>query len=303
LIKGKRKEMLKIFTPEENVERINSICNKLKRPYEINPDASLLGKKDTVLHYRSRYLDQDIKDILVYHIKYGGTSMPLVDYLDKKLGYHEIDLLNSDYFLHHRSFTALRKKTRYIPKRLCDIINSSILFVIFLPIMMIAALAIKLDSPGSVFYRQKRVGKFNREFEVIKFRSMRNDAEKDGAKWATKDDDRITKVGNFIHQTRIDELPQLLNVIKGDMSLVGPRPERKVFVEELAKEIPYYRFRHAVKPGITGYAQVKFPYGASLEDAKWKHRYDIYYIKYQSIWMDMKIILLTIKTVLSRDGR
>ncbi len=139
--------------------------------------------------------------------------------------------------------------------------------------------------------------------KVIKFRSMSNDAEKNGAQWATKNDARVTKVGNFIRKTRIDELPQLINVLKGEMSMVGPRPEREVFISELEKVIPYYRFRHAVKPGVTGLAQVKYPYGASVEDAIWKHKYDIFYIKHQSWKMEVKILFLTVKTVLFGMGR
>ncbi|MGL4336824.1 MAG: sugar transferase, partial [Turicibacter sp.] len=134
-------------------------------------------------------------------------------------------------------------------------------------------------------------------------RSMRNDAEKNGAQWASKNDARVTRVGRFIRKTRIDELPQLINVFKGEMSLVGPRPEREVFVKELEAVIPYYRFRHAVKPGITGLAQVKYPYGASIEDAVWKHKYDIFYIKHQSLMLDIKILLLTVKTVLFGMGQ
>ena len=132
---------------------------------------------------------------------------------------------------------------------------------------------------------------------------MRNDAEKNGAQWASQNDSRVTKVGNFIRKTRIDELPQLINVFKGEMSLVGPRPEREVFISELENTIPYYRFRHSVKPGITGLAQVKYPYGASIEDAAWKHRYDVYYIKHQSLLLDIKILLLTVKVVLFGMGR
>ena len=132
---------------------------------------------------------------------------------------------------------------------------------------------------------------------------MRNDAEKNGAQWASKNDARVTRVGKFIRKTRIDELPQLINILKGEMSLVGPRPEREVFIKDLETQIPYYRFRHAIKPGVTGLAQVKYAYGASVEDAIWKHKYDIHYIKHQSLRMDLKIILRTVKTVLFGMGQ
>lgn len=184
-----------------------------------------------------------------------------------------------------------------------DLIFATILSLVAIPICLITALVIKLESPGPIFYRQARVGQFNREFDVIKFRSMRNDAEKNGAQWASKNDTRVTRVGAFIRKTRIDELPQLINVFKNEMSLVGPRPEREVFIKELETVIPYYRFRHAVKPGITGLAQVSYPYGASIEDAVWKHKYDIYYIKHQNLMLDIKVLLLTIKTVIFGMGR
>jgi lipopolysaccharide/colanic/teichoic acid biosynthesis glycosyltransferase len=131
---------------------------------------------------------------------------------------------------------------------------------------------------------------------------MCEDAEKDGARWASKQDSRITRVGKFIRKTRIDELPQLLNVLKGEMSLVGPRPEREVFIRDLEKQIPFYRFRHTVKPGVTGLAQVRYTYGASVADAMHKHRYDIYYIKHQSVWMDMRILFDTVRVVLTGQG-
>ena len=146
------------------------------------------------------------------------------------------------------------------------------------------------------------MGQFKEEFKVIKFRSMRQDAESKGAQWAQKNDPRLTRVGGFIRKTRIDEIPQLINVLKGEMSLIGPRPERKVFIDMLVNEIPFYEFRHSVRPGITGLAQVKYPYGASVEDGVWKHKYDLYYIRNQTSLLDLKIILLTIRTVLGGFG-
>ena len=202
-----------------------------------------------------------------------------------------------------KAFSILSRRSNRVIKRILDLFFVALLSVIAIPVGIITAVAIKKESPGPVFYRQKRVGQYNQEFEVIKFRSMRADAEKNGAQWASKNDSRVTRVGNFIRKTRIDELPQLINVLKGEMSMVGPRPEREVFIKELETVIPYYRFRHAVKPGITGLAQVKYPYGASVEDAVWKHKYDIYYIKHQSFFMDAKILLLTVKAVLFGMGQ
>lgn len=187
-------------------------------------------------------------------------------------------------------------------KRLIDISVSSILLMITLPLFLLSAVVIKIESPGDVFYRQERVGKKGRVFKVIKFRSMVADAEIDGAVWARVEDDRVTRYGRFMRKTRIDELPQLINVLKGEMSFVGPRPERPVFVEELVEKIPYYSIRHVVKPGITGWAQVSYPYGASVEDAYRKLEYDLYYIKNLSISMDLATIFQTVKVVLLHKG-
>lgn len=170
------------------------------------------------------------------------------------------------------------------------------------PIMLITALLIKLESPGPIFYSQERVGKNGKPFKVHKFRSMRTDAEKDGPVWAKSNDDRVTRVGKIIRQIRVDELPQFWNIIRGEMSFVGPRPERPHFVAQLAKEITFYEQRHLTAPGLTGWAQVKYPYGASVEDAKQKLQYDLYYIKNQSLALDFLIVFETVKTVLFGRG-
>lgn len=194
--------------------------------------------------------------------------------------------------------------THYPPllKRGLDVGVALLLLIMTLPIWLITAIAIKWESPGTVFFRQRRTGLLNQEFTILKFRSMCEDAEKDGAQWATKNDSRVTRVGKFIRKTRIDELPQLLNVLKGDMSMVGPRPEREVFIHDLEQHIPFYRVRHTVKPGVTGLAQVSYTYGASVEDAKHKHRYDMHYIKHQSVWMDLRILWNTVRVVLTGQG-
>lgn len=261
----------------------------------------LRGK--TLVHYKSNSLPDNISAMLVRATECGAYVEPLVSYIDRRFGLTEVELLHSGYFLHMKAFSILSNAFNRIVKRGLDLIVASVLALIAIPICFITAIAIKLESPGPIFYRQSRVGQFNREFNVIKFRSMRNDAEKHGAQWASRNDARVTRIGTFIRKTRIDELPQLINVFKNEMSLVGPRPEREIFIKELETVIPYYRFRHAVKPGITGLAQVSYPYGASIEDAVWKHKYDIYYIKHQSIWLDIKVLLLTVKTVLFGMGR
>jgi exopolysaccharide biosynthesis polyprenyl glycosylphosphotransferase len=169
--------------------------------------------------------------------------------------------------------------------------------------MVLAAIAIVLESGFPIFYRQERVGRGGKTFTVWKFRSMRTDAEADGqARWAVAGDSRITRVGRFLRKTRIDEMPQLFNVLKGDMSLVGPRPERPTFVADLAKEIPFYNARHSVKPGVTGWAQVRFTYGASIEDAKKKLEYDLYYVKNHSLVLDILILIETVRVVLFQEG-
>jgi sugar transferase (PEP-CTERM system associated) len=187
-------------------------------------------------------------------------------------------------------------------KRTIDILAASTVLLICLPICAVTALIIRLESPGGIFYRQERVGENGKLINIIKFRSMRADAEKNGPVWASTDDDRTTKLGRFIRKTRIDELPQLYSVLKGDMSFVGPRPERPFFVKELEKKIPFYSNRHVVKPGITGWAQIYYPYGASEEDALRKLEYDLYYIKNLSIAMDLLTIFKTIKVVLFQKG-
>jgi exopolysaccharide biosynthesis polyprenyl glycosylphosphotransferase len=188
-------------------------------------------------------------------------------------------------------------------KRVFDIFSAALLLVVSAPVMLLAAVAIRLDSPGPALYRQERVGKNGKNFVIIKFRSMRTDSEKDGTpRWATADDDRVTRIGRIIRRTRIDELPQLFSVLKGDMSLVGPRPERPFFVEQLTQEIPFYSVRHSVKPGVTGWAQVRYQYGATVEDSQEKLQYDLYYVKNHALFLDVQIMLETVRVVLTGKG-
>ena len=176
--------------------------------------------------------------------------------------------------------------------------------LISLPLVLLTALLIKLESSGPVLYKQERVGRNGRPFTIMKFRSMRVDAEKDGPVWATTSDDRTTRVGRIIRMIRVDEIPQFWNILKGEMNFVGPRPERPHFVRQLAQEIPYYEQRHLIPPGLTGWAQIKYPYGASIEDARQKLQYDLYYIKNQSLMLDAVIMFETVKTILlGRGGR
>jgi sugar transferase (PEP-CTERM system associated) len=174
--------------------------------------------------------------------------------------------------------------------------------ILSFPIAIVTAVLIKLDSRGPVLYQQERVGKNGRPFRLMKFRSMRTDAEKDGPVWAKTDDQRMTRVGRIIRKIRVDEIPQFWNILRGDMNFVGPRPERPHFVAQLAEEIPYYEQRHLIAPGLTGWAQINYPYGASIEDAKQKLQYDLYYMKNQSLALDATIMFETIKTILLGKG-
>ena len=231
----------------------------------------------------------------------GIPVMDLSDFYEQTTGEVPIDSLKASWLVYGRGF--VQHRTRIITKRIFDILSSLALLTIASPFMLITAIAIKLESKGPVIYRQERVGLAGRSFMCLKFRSMRTDAEKDGvAVWATKNDSRVTRVGAFIRKTRLDELPQLISVLKGEMSMVGPRPERPTFVAQLKEQIPYYDIRHSVKPGVTGWAQVRYAYGASVEDALHKHQYDLYYVKNNSLFLDLLILFETVSVVLFREG-
>jgi sugar transferase (PEP-CTERM system associated) len=201
-------------------------------------------------------------------------------------------------------FTRGFQSSRFqdIVKRMFDLAFALVGLVLSSPIMLFTAAAIRLESPGPIFYLQHRVGMDGKDFKVIKFRSMRQDAEKDGPRWASENDPRITRVGRIIRNLRIDELPQFINVIKNDMSFVGPRPERRYFVDQLEKAIPFYALRLHAKPGITGWAQINYPYGDTVEDAKEKLKFELYYMKHRSLWLDLVIIFQTLKVAVKGRG-
>ena len=211
--------------------------------------------------------------------------------------------LDQKWFLENDGFEIYYNNFNMRIKRLIDITMAAVIGIVCSPIMIFAALIVKLESKGPVLFVQERTGELNKPFDIYKFRSMAQDAEKDGPQWAQKNDNRITKFGKFMRITRIDELPQLWNIIRGDMSFVGPRPEREFFIKQLEQEIPYYNLRHTVKPGLTGWAQVMYPYGASVEDSYRKLQYDLYYIKHHNIIFDFMITLKTITTVIFGKGR
>lgn len=212
-----------------------------------------------------------------------------------------VEAMRPSYLIFNRGFS--RTLTGQLAKRGGDVCFSLVGLALAWPVMVLTALAVRLSSRGPALYTQERVGVDGEPFTLYKFRSMRTDAESaTGPVWATKDDPRITPVGRFMRRTRLDELPQLFNVLLGDMSLVGPRPERPVFVAELEQQIPYYGLRHVVKPGVTGWAQINYPYGSTVEDALQKLQYDLFYIKNQSLPFDLSILFTTIKTVVLRKG-
>ncbi len=223
------------------------------------------------------------------------------NFVEREAGKLDVDLLQRSWMVYSDGFNTTWY--RAATKRLFDIVTSVFLIVVLSPVMLLTALSVYLcEFKRPIFYRQTRVGLDGRLIRVIKFRTMRADAEDSGAVWADHNDPRTTKVGQFLRTTRLDELPQLFNVLAGQMSMVGPRPERPVFVDHLAHEIEYYAQRHRIKPGLTGWAQLCYPYGASVQDAKEKLQYDLYYLKNHSILLDMIILLQTIEVVLVGEG-
>ena len=231
----------------------------------------------------------------------GIPVMDLATFYEQTTGEVPVDSLKASFLVYGSGFAQGR--ARIAVKRAFDVVSSTFLLLLASPVMLLTMLAIKLESEGPIIYKQERVGLAGKSFMCLKFRSMRTDAEKNGvAVWATKNDPRVTRVGAFIRKTRIDELPQLLSVLKGEMSMVGPRPERPSFVADLKEKIPFYDVRHSVKPGVTGWAQVRYAYGASLEDALHKHQYDLYYVKNNSLFLDILVLFETVSVVLFREG-
>jgi sugar transferase (PEP-CTERM system associated) len=230
----------------------------------------------------------------------GIVVEPGVNFYERVAGKILVERVNPSWIFFSDGFALSRFKR--VIKRITDILSACILLVPSFPLLILSAIIIKLESSGPIFYQQERVGQNGTTFKLIKLRSMCTDAEKDGAVWASVNDSRVTRFGAIMRKTRIDELPQLWNILKGEMSMVGPRPERPVFVEKLVQVIPYYDIRHTAKPGVTGWAQVCYPYGASTEDALRKLEYDLYYLKNISIALDMFIIFKTIKIILFQRG-
>ena len=259
-----------------------------------------LGVSEVVLALEERRNALPLKDLL--RIKTAGVHVnDFSRFLERETGRIDLDTVNPSWFIFSDGFSGGRTVTA-AAKRLFDITVSLLLLSLTAPVIALFAILVKLDSRGPAFFRQIRVGLYGQNFEVIKLRSMRTDAEANGAQWATQNDPRVTRLGRFIRKVRIDELPQTWSVLKGEMSFVGPRPERPEFVAGLEEQLTYYAERHMVKPGITGWAQVNYPYGASIEDSRHKLEYDLYYVKNYSPFLDILIILQTLRVLLWNEG-
>lgn len=277
--------------------------NGVKQEHETLVDAAIRTQADEiVVAMDDRRGNLPVRDLLNARLR-GINVIDLMEFLERETGKIRVDLVRPGWLVFSSGFRSSRY--RQITKRAVDLAVSTSLLMVTWPIMLVVAVAIKAeDGPGApVFYRQWRVGRSDKPFRVIKFRSMRENAEADGkAVWATEDDDRITKVGATLRKFRLDELPQIVNVFKGEMSLVGPRPERPEFVEKLKKSIPYYSERHTIQPGITGWAQLHYAYASSEEDAIEKLQYDLYYVKNHGLFLDIMTILQTVEVVLWGKG-
>lgn len=269
--------------------------------YNLADHVVLLNASEVVLALEERRNALPLKDLL--RIKTTGVHVNEIStFLERETGRVDLDSVNPSWLIFSDGFSSGRMLSGVF-KRLFDIAASLILIVLTAPLVLATAIAIKLESNGPILYRQRRVGLYNVGFDIVKLRSMRVDAEVNGkAVWAEKDDPRITRIGRIIRKLRIDELPQAWSVLKGEMSFVGPRPERPQFVDDLEQQLPYYAERHMVKPGITGWAQINYPYGASIEDSRQKLEYDLYYAKNYSPFLDLLILLQTIRVVLWPEG-
>jgi sugar transferase (PEP-CTERM system associated) len=274
--------------PRDNMERLRDVLEYHRA-------------EEVVLAMEERRNSLPVTDLLKLKIS-GIRVSEMSTFLERETGRVDLTSVSPSWLIFSDGFLGTQQLA-LVFKRALDVLTSALMLLLTSPILLVTAILIRLTSKGPIFYRQTRVGQFGNPFEVIKFRSMRVDAELGGnPKWAEKDDPRITAIGRVIRATRIDEVPQILNVLKGEMSFVGPRPERPYFVSELSAAIPFYDERHVVKPGITGWAQLNYPYGASVDDARQKLEYDLYYIKNYSPFLDLLILVQTVRVILWRDG-
>jgi sugar transferase (PEP-CTERM system associated) len=279
------------YDPASRLFSENELCDVARR----------LGVKEVIVAVRDhRGSAVPMNQLLECRIN-GISVVDLAGFYEREHGQVPVHALKSSWLVYGKGFA--QDPVRTAVKRIVDVVGSLVLLALAAPVMVLAAAAIALESGRPILYHQERVGRGGRTFQCLKFRSMRTDAEKDGvARWASASDPRVTRVGRLLRKSRIDELPQLLNVLRGEMSLVGPRPERPAFVRQLAEAVPYYDVRHSVKPGVTGWAQVRYSYGASVEDATRKLQYDLYYVKNHSLFLDVLILVETVRVVLFGEG-
>ena len=277
-----------------------SVVHIIDNPQDLNGFCEYARVDEIVLAADERRGTMPV-DVLLECRMSGRKITTVTDFIEREAGQVELEGLYPSWLVF--SVPTTRNIVERGIKRLFDIVISVAFLLLTFPLLLVTAICILLDDGAPVFYRQTRTGLRGKPFDVLKFRSMKKDAEKDGvARWAAQDDDRITRVGRFIRKTRIDELPQIFNVLAGSMSFVGPRPERPSIVADLESQIPFFRYRHVVKPGITGWAQVNYPYGASVEDAREKLKYDLYYIKNESLVLDLLILMETVRVVFWPSG-
>jgi sugar transferase (PEP-CTERM system associated) len=252
-----------------------------------------------ILSLTERRGNMPVSELL--HLKFGGIEVEDAhSFIEKVTGRIHLEHLSPSWLILSDGFR--KSPFLYAVKRIFDIVIALIAFVVTLPLMVFVVIAIWLESGSPVLFRQERKGFKGRTFKIMKFRSMCHSAEEGGPVWAARDDNRVTRIGRFIRKYRLDELPQILNVLRGEMSLVGPRPERPHFCELLADSIPFFELRHTVRPGITGWAQVKYQYGASVEESKTKLEYDFFYIKHMSVVLDLAILFETAKVMIYGRG-
>ncbi len=273
---------------------------EIKTPFDLLELATGKNTK-TIITSIDPHSDSKLVQSLYQCLPLKISFSDLPSFYEKILGKVPISSIGEIWFL--ENLTESQKNFYESSKRVLDMIGALFFGILSLLLYPIIILAIKIDSPGPIFFTQRRIGQDGQIFKVIKFRSMIEEAEKDGAQWANHHDHRITKVGKFLRKTRLDELPQLFNILIGQMSFIGPRPERIEFVQQLEKEIPYYQIRHIVRPGLSGWAQVNFHYGASVKDSVEKLQFELYYIKHRSFILDLGILLKTINIVFKGSGR
>jgi lipopolysaccharide/colanic/teichoic acid biosynthesis glycosyltransferase len=281
----------------DRADRLRALGDRAESGFAIVEN---LGVSEVVLALEERRNALPLKDLL--RIKTAGVHVnDFSSFVERETGRVDLGTVNPSWFIFSDGFSSGRAFSSGA-KRIFDVVVSLLLLALTAPIIVLFAIIVKIDSRGPAFYRQTRVGLYGQNFDVIKLRSMRLDAEVNGAQYATENDPRVTRVGNFIRKLRIDELPQAWTVLKGEMSFVGPRPERPEFVADLEEKLSYYSERHMVKPGITGWAQVNYPYGASMEDSRNKLEYDLYYVKNYTPFLDVLIILQTLRVILWHEG-